>query len=91
MSGDIVASAAAGVQVVIAAMLAVIAARAYARVRSTRVLLVALAFGAVLLQGVVTAWALLSPSLSLETGITAGLALNSLGLLAIYFGVLHRG
>lgn len=88
MVSGTLASAAAGLQIVLAAVLIFIAVRAYRRVKATRMAMLGLVFLVFLIQGVVLAVGLLTTRLVLETAATAAMALTALALLIIYLGVL---
>ena len=85
----VVESAAAGAQLVLAAVLVVVAVRAARRTGSPRLGLLALAFTGFLAQGLVLAYALLTVRLDLGTAVATALALNAAALCLVYVGVLR--
>lgn len=85
----VLTSAAVGVQLVLAAVLVVLALRALARTRARRMGFLALAFVAFLAQGTIVAVAIFTTGLTLQTATGWGMLLNAFALAVIYLGVLR--
>lgn len=82
-----IAGAAAGIHVILALVLTILALRAWIRVRAQRMLMLSVAFTAFLAQGIVLALYTLSDVLNENVAITMALVANAIALLAVYVGV----
>lgn len=89
METPLLAAAAAGAEIVLAATLASLAFLSWRRTRAPRMLFLPVAFLLLLAQGALLAVALLSGSPDLATAVAWGAVLDCLALLAMYLGLLR--